>query len=188
MSCLGKRWGAVLHMLVLLGFSLSVFSGEFLVTSLSTNLKDDSYLMNAKIDYRFTDEVLEALENGVPITLEVHVQIRRKGAWVWERDLLDFRSRHQIRYHALASVYQVVDMQSGDRQNFATQMSALSALGNITALPLISKADLEPDRKYILAVRSRLDIESLPLPLRPMAYITPAWNLDSEWSSWRLQP
>jgi len=177
-----------LLLLPLLLLSLPSQGDEFLVTDLSTSLVDDTYLMNAKIEYRFSENVLEALQNGVPITLEIHVQIRRKGAWVWTKDLLDFRSRYQIRYHALASVYQVLDLQSGNQQNFATQSSALDALGNIADLPLVRSTEMEPGETYILAVRTKLDIESLPLPLRPVAYVTPSWRLNSEWSEWHLEP
>ena len=177
-----------LFLLPLLLLSLPSHGEEFLVTDLSTRLVDDTYLMNAKVEYRFSENVLEALQNGVPITLEMHVQIRREGAWVWTKDLLDFRSRFQIRYHALASVYQVLDLRSGNQQNFATQRSALDALGNILDLPLVSSADMEPGETYILAVRTKLDIESLPLPLRPAAYVTPSWRLNSEWSTWHLEP
>ncbi len=177
-----------LFLLALLLLSLPSYGEEFLVTELSTRLVDDTYSMNANIEYQFSENVLEALQNGVPITLEMHVQIRREGAWVWTKDLLDFRSRFQIRYHALASVYQVLDLQSGSQQNFATQSSALDALGNIVDLPLVISTDLEPGETYILAVRAKLDIESLPLPLRPVAYVTPSWRLNSEWSKWPLQP
>jgi len=184
-----RTWAARFPFLVsLLLLSLPSHSEEFLVTDLSAKLVDDTYLMNAEIEYRFSEDVLEALQNGVPITLELHVQIRREGAWVWTKDLLDFRSRYQIRYHALASVYQVLDLQSGSQQNFATQRSALDALGSIVDLPLVSRANLEPGETYILAVRTKLDIESLPLPLRPVAYVTPSWRLNSEWSEWHLEP
>jgi len=184
-----RTWAARFPFLVsLLLLSLPSHSEEFLVTDLSAKLVDDTYLMNAEIGYRFSEDVLEALQNGVPITLEMHVQIRREGAWVWTKDLLDFRSRYQIRYHALASVYQVLDLQSGSQQNFATQRSALDALGSIVDLPLVSRANLEPGETYILAVRAKLDTESLPLPLRPAAYVTPSWRLNSEWSEWHLEP
>ena len=184
-----RTWAARFPFLVsLLLLSLPSHSEEFLVTDLSAKLVDETYLMNAEIEYRFSEDVLEALQNGVPITLEMHVEIRREGAWVWTKDLLDFRSRYQIRYHALASVYQVLDLQSGGQQNFATQRSALDALGSIVDLPLVSRAKLEPGETYILAVRAKLDTESLPLPLRPVAYVTPSWRLSSEWSEWHLKP
>ena len=184
-----RTWAArFLFLVSLLLLSLPSRGEEFLVTNLSARLADDTYLMNAEIEYRFSENVLEALRNGVPITLELHVQVRREGAWVWTKDLLDFRSRFEIRYHALASVYQVLDLQSGNQQNFATQSSALDALGNIIDLPLVRSTDMEPGETYILAVRTKLDIESLPLPLRPVAYVTPSWRLNSEWSEWHLEP
>jgi hypothetical protein len=177
-----------LLLLVLLLPALLVQAAEFEVTRLSTRLKDGVYLVDAHIDYRFSDQALEALQNGVPLTLEMHVQLRRKGAWVWESDILEMRLRYRIRYHALASVYQVIDLQSETQQNFATRQSALAALGEISGLPLIRKAQLDPNEVYILSLRTRLDIEALPLPLRPLAYLTPAWNLSSEWKRWQLQP
>ena len=48
--------------------------------------------------------------------------------------------------------------------------------------------DLQDGESYVLSVKAQLDIESLPLPLRPMAYITPSWNLASERKQWHLKP
>jgi len=189
---MGKFSTPVYHLacaLILLSlFSASAHSDEFKITRLSTRLVEGSYLMDAEIEYRFSDKVIEALQNGVPLTLEVHVQLREEGAWVWQADLLDVRLRYRIRYQALASLYQVVDLQSKSEQNFATRRAALNALGKLERLPVVRQDQLKPGESYYLSLRSRLDIEQLPLPLRPMAYITPAWNLESEWSRWPLQP
>ncbi|MCI0653725.1 MAG: DUF4390 domain-containing protein [Methylococcaceae bacterium] len=32
-----------------------------------------------------------------------------------------------------------------------------------------------------------LDIESLPLPLRSIAYLIPQWHISSGWHTWSLQ-
>ena len=174
--------------LLLMLSSAGVAGGEFKVTRIETRLLDAVYLMDAEIDYRFSGKAIEALDNGVPLTLEVHIQLREKGAWVWQADLLDVRLRYRIRYHALASLYQVRDMQSQTDQNFATRRAALDALGRIEDYPVIRQGELDPNESYLLSLRTRLDIEQLPLPLRPIAYIMPAWNLESEWSQWPLQP
>jgi hypothetical protein len=161
---------------------------EFLIEGLEARAVEGIYLMDASIDYRFTDEALEALESGVPLTLEVHIQLRRKGAWIWESDLVDARLRFQIFYQALHGLYQVTDLLSGTKQHYATRQTALTALGRIREVQLIQTDRLEEGEWYRLSLRSRLDIEALPLPLRPMAYLSPAWNLSSEWSVWHLQP
>ena len=165
-----------------------VLAAEFHVTRLNTQLRDGVYEMDAEIDFEFSDKALEALQNGVPLTLQVHIQLRREGAWVWEKDQLDVRLRYRIRYQSLPAVYQVVDLQSNTKQSFVTRVAALEALGEISGLPLVSEDRLQPDRDYLLSLYTELDIEALPLPLRPLAYLTPSWNLSSEWSTWRLQP
>lgn len=163
-------------------------ASDFRVSELSARQQDGFFVMRAELAYDFPDTPLEALRNGVPLTLEVHVQLRRAGAWIWERDLLDTRLRYQIRYHALASTYQVLDLQSESQQDFVTLESALAALGEIPSFPLIRVEELQTGESYELSLKAQLDIEALPLPLRPMAYITPSWNLSSDWKTWPLKP
>jgi len=187
-----SRSGAWLRLLALfMLLALPPFSAqaeEFSISGLQAHKVDDAYLMDATIEYRFTEQALEALENGVPLTLEVHIQLRREGAWLWESDLLDVRLRYQILYQALHGLYRVTDLMSGSQQHFATRQAALTALGSIRNVRLIEAGRLTPGERYRLSLRSSLDIEALPLPLRPMAYLSPAWNLSSEWSLWHLEP
>ncbi len=168
--------------------SASAGNGEFRVSELSAQLVEGTYVMNTRIEYHFSDRVLEALDNGVPLTMEVIVRLRDSDAWWWQSDLLKRRLRYQIRYLSLSSVYQVVDLQSGTQQNFVTLESALDALGDIPPLPLMKQGELAHGKHYLLSVKAELDIEALPLPLRPMAYLTPSWNLSSEWRTWLLRP
>ncbi len=163
-------------------------AAEFEIPELSTRLEKGSYIMSARIDYHFSDRVLEALENGVPLTLDVFVELRNEDAWWWRSDLLDIRLRYQLRYLPLPSVYQVIDLHTGTQQNFVTLESALDALGNLPTYPLLTQKELTRGKSYRLSVKAELDIESLPLPLRPLAYLTPSWNLSSEWRTWRLTP
>ena len=61
-----------------------------------------------------------------------------------------------------------------------------NALGQINNLPLIDARLLNPELRYQVKVRAHLDIESLPAPMRPLAYISSDWQLDSDWVSWPL--
>ncbi len=185
-----RRRAATLALLacLLLVWSGTGWGGEFVIRELSARLADEGYLVDAQIDYRFSDHAIEALANGVPLTLEVHLQLRRRGAWLWEPDIVDQRLFYRIRYHALASVYQVRDLQSGRRQNFVTRRAALEALGELDGLFLVERERLRQGEVYDLSLRASLSIEELPLPLRPWAYLDPEWEHDSEWRRWTLQP
>ncbi len=166
----------------------SAVAAGFQVEGLKTRKVEGVYLMDADILYQFSDQALEALESGVPLTLEVHTQLRREGAWIWEADLLDARLRYRILHQALHGLYQVTDISNGTHQYFATRKAAFTALGRIRDVQLIEAKKLRQGETYRLSLKSSLDIEALPLPLRPLAYLSPAWNLSSEWSLWHLQP
>ncbi len=161
---------------------------DFAISAQECRLVGEFYVLDANIDFSFSEKSLEALQNGVPLTMEVHVQVRRDGAWIWEDDLLDSRLRFQIRYHALASVYQVVDLQSKGQQGFVGLGSAVSALGDIHGLPIIDRVELEPGEVYNIQIKAALDIDALPLPLRPLAYVSPSWNQSSDWHSCQINP
>lgn len=184
----GRRVGWLCLLLVALCLSGPVAAEAFSVEGLTARKVEGVYLMDASINYRFSEEALEALDSGVPLTLEVHIQLRREGAWIWESDLLEARLRYRILHQALHGLYQVTDLSNGNQQYFATRKAAFTALGRIRDVQLISVDKLQPGESYKLSLRSSLDIEALPLPLRPLAYLSPAWNLSSEWSLWRLQP
>ncbi len=162
-------------------------AADFKVSNLACRSQDNAFVVDADIDFDFSDKAIEALQNGVPITLEIHLQVRRKGAWLWEKDLQDTRIRYQIRYHALASVYQVVDLQNNAQQSFVTREVAISSLGDVHGLPVILHSKLEKGKIYNVELRATLDIDSLPLPLRPLAYLSPDWNLSSKWHSCQIR-
>jgi hypothetical protein len=61
-------------------------------------------------------------------------------------------------------------------------------LGELEGLDLLREASLDPDTEYEIQIRASLDIEELPLPLRPTAYLKPSWKLSSGWSKWPLTP
>lgn len=158
------------------------------VEQVETRLVDDMFFMNALLDYRFSTEALEALENGVPLTILVQIQIRRVGAWLWEDSQLDLQLRYAIRYKPLSERYEVYRLPGTEGRSFVSRDAAIRALGEIVDLSLIGASSLDDDTDYEVQIRASLDIEELPLPLRPMAYLKPAWKLSSGWSKWPLTP
>jgi hypothetical protein len=45
---------------------------------------------------------------------------------------------------------------------------------------------IEDDADYKIRLRGSLDIESLPTPVRLIAYVSSAWDMSSEWHTWSL--
>jgi len=149
----------------------------------------DMVVMDVDIDYAFSEKVLEALDNGVPLTLEVHVQLRGTDDWVWDESLVDQRLRYVIRYKPLSERYLVTQLPGNGGVSYVTRDAAIAALGEIEGLQLVSRQRLqEKGRPFEIQVKASLDIEELPLPLKPIAYLFPSWKLSSGWTKWPLEP
>jgi hypothetical protein len=93
-----------------------------------------------------------------------------------------------IRFQPLSELFQVNDLDREMQQNFATRRAAISALGELSDLELIAADEVVPEFSYQVRLRAALDIGALPLPMRPLAYLSPAWELSSDWRTWPLQP
>ena len=166
----------------------AALADNFTINDVNIRLKDNVYLLNATIDYQLTPDVLEALNNGVPITLQVDIDIQRVRNWWLDADVASLQQRYQLQYHALSHQYLLLNINSGAFYSFHTLDSALDALGNLHDFPLLDRQLVQAREKYEVLLHAKLDIEALPSPLRPLAYITPAWRLDSDWYTWSLTP
>ena len=114
--------------------------------------------------------------------------MRRADAWVWEPDVVEHRLRTVLVYRPLSGLYELRNLIGDERLSFATRDAALRTLGNIVAMPVVERSRLDLDEEYLVRLEVRLDIEALPLPMRPTAYLQRDWWVASEPWEWRLRP
>lgn len=142
------------------------------------------YLLDADVAYALSDTAIEALENSVPLTIILQCTVERQRTYLWNETLVDYRRRLQIRYHPLGQLFQMTWEGHSGPQSYASLRSLLAALGTIRGLPIIAADRIEESNVYRASLSVWLDIESLPLPLRPTAYLSPSWYLSSPAFQW----
>jgi hypothetical protein len=160
---------------------------EIVVRSAGTVVVDKVYQLNANIHYRFSDEALDALDNGVPLVVELAIEIERKRDYVWNETVASLRQRYQLSYEALTQRYVVTNLNSGADHYYGNRAAAINALGDVVNLPILDAGLLSPDEQYIVSLQASLDLDALPVPMRVVGYFSSNWRLASEWVSWPLQ-
>lgn len=163
-------------------------ASDFVISDIHTEVKEGVYLLDADIDYRFSDEALRALSNGVPLTIQLTLDIERLRKWWLNDEIATLQQRYSLQYHAFTHQYLLRNLNSGAFYSLPHYQAAVEALGTLRGLPLLDSKLMLPDEHYEVAMQVELDIEALPSPLRPVAYITPAWRLRSDWYRWSLTP
>ena len=181
-----------LHMAVFLFASMLVSSalfaggdGELSIRDAHAWHDDNGWFLDAQYDIRLSSGALEALENGVPLVFELRAQIVKTHKWFWDVVEYERTQRRQLQYHALSRSYIVKDIAGGSHGVYTRLDDALFAVGLIDALQLTDET-LNSKRQYMVRLRGSHDIESLPTPVRLLAYVSSEWDMNSQWYAWPL--
>ncbi len=181
-------WRRLLCVLALGLCAAASHASGFEVRAAATKLQDESYQLTARIDYQLSTEMLDALNSGVPLTLRLEIEVQRLRRWWANETVKKLEQRHQLTYHAFSDQYLLRNLNSGTLTIYHTLNLALAALGALDDFPLLEADLIAPGEEYQVQLRTALDIEALPAPLRPVAYVTPAWRLSSAWYTCSLTP
>ena len=161
--------------------------GYFEVRSASSRLVDGVYRLDARLQLVLSSEALEALNSGVPLTIELQLQFVRVRRLYLDAVDAELAVRFELEYRPLSQRYIVRNLNSGDQASFATLFSALNNLGRISSLPVIDETLLEDDATYRVRVRAMLQTQQYPAPLRLLFFWRSEWHLQSEWYEWILE-
>lgn len=182
---LRQAWRVCLLLFCMM-FALPVIAepGRFNVAEASAWQDADGWFVDARCDITLSSGAREALENGVPLVFELQVQLVRTHDWLWDTVLVEIKPVRQLQYHALSDSFIVREPDSGAHGIYGTLGDALAALGLYEGI-LLSDKPLA-DGEYKLRLRGSHDIESLPTPVRLLAYVSSEWDMYSEWYTWTL--
>lgn len=176
---------------LLLALAVSTARAEFLVQDVQAQLSEEALLLNTRIELALTPKTEEALAKGIPLDVNIEVQLIRRRTLMWDKRVAGWVLRRRIQYHALSNQYLVSGLHPDvyDLASFDSLAAALRHIGTLqdTSLPIGKKKNISNDGEYSLEVRAFLDLEALPSLLRPVAYTSPSWHLNSGWTTWIVQ-
>jgi|HubBroStandDraft_5_1064220.scaffolds.fasta_scaffold26054_2 hypothetical protein len=178
--------GAGLVMACVSGAARADDHGGFVIRTAYTELTGGVYYLNADVDLNLSDDAVNALENGLPLTVELQIEIIKHRSLWWNARIAALTEHYQISFHALTRRFIITNLNSGDQESFASYREAITNLGQVSDLPLIDADLIEPGDRYNVRMRAVLDIKSFPGPLQLIASLFKGWDLTSDWYEWVL--
>ena len=181
LSRLLRRW---VFVLILLLTPLGTLQAQgFVINHAEIVLSDKVYHLNASLDFDFSNDVLEAISNGVPLVLELIIEFLEPRRYWFDDEVASLEQRYQLQFHALTEQYIVTNLNSGAKYTFFSLSAALQKIGNVNNLPIIDEQLLEDKNteNYYARIRTTLGFENLPVPLKLDAWTSRSWWLGSDW-------
>jgi hypothetical protein len=156
------------------------------VTGLEAVPAGDGYRVTVSLDIMLTDAVLEALHNGVPVTLLVETRLRQPREWLWARTVASDSRRYILTYQSLSTQYLVEWPGDTGHRAYPSRHAAFSALESPEAWRLEPDHDPGDGDALLAEARARLDLQALPAPLSLVAFFSGDWRIGSGWHREKL--
>ena len=163
----------------------------FQVKSAQPYLHDRVLHVNARLDLTLNPRTEEALGKGIPIDVVIEINLVKRIWWWRNKVITDYTLRRRIQFHALSRQYLVSGRTAREpAESFGTLSAALAHAGALEdfTIALTPKKEIEAGARHLLQLRARLDIEALPMLMRPLAYTLPSWRLSTGWTEWPIAP
>ncbi len=158
----------------------------FSVLFAETEVVDEVVRLDAGFDLTLSPELTEAINKGVPVTINIEMEVWRKRAYWLDDEVARVVQAYTITYNDLTRSYMLDNLNSGAHFQLPSLEAALWVISALSDLPFIDSALLEPGEEYYYRIRLGVDVESLPVPLRVMALVLSRWHLTSDWYRWPL--
>lgn len=186
----------VLKFIVLGGifFSLNISAqmrpnheGYFDVRSADTVMAERKHMLDARLQLFLSDEALNALNSGVPLTIELNIELLRIRRFLPDDKETELSFQYELEYRPLSQRYIVRDVKNASQESYSTLFSALNRLGRIQNLFLLNDNSLIPDANYRFRLQALLSTKQYSAPLRMLFFWRSQWDIKSGWYEWQLQ-
>lgn len=142
----------------------AVAQGQTALSDLQIGRADEALRLSYSARLELPKPAEEALHKGVPLYFAADVEVQR-SRWYW-RDAVVARSSRSWRlaYQPLTRQYRLST--GGLHQSYESLAEALAPIGRASGWSIALREELQPDARYELRFRLRLDVSQLPGPLQ----------------------
>jgi hypothetical protein len=148
---------------------------------------DGVWQLNANIDLGLSEAALEAVQEGIPLTLVAEIEVSRERRFLPDAGVAELEQRWRLAYDALSERYVVTNRNSGAQATFPTLEEALASLSAVRNLPMIDADLLEAGRRHEVSLRATMEIGGLPDAVKMLIFWRD-WSRSTDWYTWSIRP
>jgi Domain of unknown function (DUF4390) len=145
---------------------------------------DQEVLLYMSLEGGFHQELMEAIESGIPITITYYMRLYRiRGLW-FDEEVLSKTIKHIVKYDALKKQYRVSEI-NGLFSNIKLtkhESTMVRWMSQIEGQPLIPFHLLQPNEEYYVKAMADLKAVKSPFPLSHIPFLASLWDTGTPWT------
>ena len=142
--------------------------------------------LNATLELGLSATALEALRDGVPVTLTLESQLRRKRRFLPDASVAEIDQQWRLQYHALSDRWLVTHLNTGLQTSWPNQAAALDHLSRPRAIPIIDAPLLRGSATYEASLRATAEVGGMPDSLKVLMFWV-QWQRTTDWYTWTVR-
>jgi hypothetical protein len=154
------------------------------ITQLRLELTDEGVLLSAAVTFELPPLIDDMLAKGIPMFFVADAVLLR-DRWYWYDKQIAMASRYmRLSYQPLTRRWRLIVSPApiGNSglalgQTFDTREEALAAVQRISHWKVAEVADVDPEARYNVDFRFRIDLSQLPRPFQIGAVGHADWNI-----------
>lgn len=154
------------------------------VTQLRLERGDEGILLSANVKFEMSTVIEDALDKGIPMFFVAEAVLFR-DRWYWYDKQVAMAARHmRLSYQPLTRRWRLIVSPApiGNSglalgQTFDTREEAMAVVQRISHWKIAETADIDPEARYNVDFRFRLDVSQLPRPFQIGAVGQSEWNI-----------
>jgi Domain of unknown function (DUF4390) len=141
-------------------------------------------LLHINLQGGFHQELLEAIESGIPITITYYMKLyRKRGLW-FDEEVLAKTIKHMVKYDTLKRQYRVSEINglfSGIKVT-KDEPTMVRWMSEIEGQPLIPFHLLQAGEEYYVKAMADLKAVQSPFPLSHIPFLASLWDTGTPWA------
>jgi Domain of unknown function (DUF4390) len=164
-------------------FGLAFAAGSSIqIKQAELNPTDEFYHLDAEIALDFDEEIVEAVNKGVPLDFIIEFQIVNPRKYWFDDEIVTKSTSVTLSYYALTKQYLVA--RGKTQKSFETLEEAKDELAQLSNWKVLDRALIEKKTQYKAALLMRLDQSKLPKAIQVDSIASEKWNLTSQKYEW----
>jgi len=169
---------------LLMGVLLSgyVHASEARLTDIVLTNTRDHVVVYFRVADCFTEEMVEAIHNGIPATFTFFVRLQESRRFWPDRSIADLKVSHEIQYDGLKKNYRVRLSERDNETHRVTDFEeAKKMMSEIVALEITELGNLRTGERYQVKMMAELDTIKLPFYLDYVFFFLSLWDFETDW-------